>query len=43
MDDVAHDVEGGVFPGNEVAVVPDFGCCLDGHWGFGGSFDRAGG
>jgi hypothetical protein len=33
MDDVAHDVDRGVFPGNQVAVVPDFGCGLDGHGG----------
>ena len=31
MDDVAQDVNGGVFPRNQVAVVPDLGCGLDGH------------
>ncbi len=33
VDDVAHDVEGGLLPGNEVAVVPDFRGGLDGHGG----------
>jgi hypothetical protein len=31
---VAHDVEGGVFPGDEVSVVPDFRSGLDGHEGW---------
>jgi hypothetical protein len=33
MDDVAHDVNIGVFPGDEIAVVPDLGRDLDGHEG----------
>jgi hypothetical protein len=39
---VAHDVEGGIFPGNQVAVVPDFGGRLNGHEGSNCSFGRAG-
>ena len=31
VDDVAHHVDGGLFPGNEIAVVPDFRGRLDGH------------
>src|SRR5215472_13980286 len=31
MDDVAHHVDGGLFPGNEVAVAPDLRGGLDGH------------
>jgi hypothetical protein len=30
---VAHDVESGLLPGNESAVVPDVGGGLDGHGG----------
>ena len=41
MDDVAQDVEGCVFPGDEVAVVPDSGCGLDRHGGSESSFGRA--
>ena len=33
VDDVAHDVERGFLPGNELAVVPDVGGGLDGHGG----------
>ena len=33
VNDVAHDVEGGLLPGNQVAVVPDFCGRLDGHGG----------
>ena len=42
MDDVAHYMEGGILPGNQVAVVPDFGGRLNRHEGLKGSFDRAG-
>jgi hypothetical protein len=38
---VAHDVNRGVFPANQVAVVPDFGCGLDGHESLTSSFGRA--
>jgi hypothetical protein len=32
---VAHDVNIGVLPGDEVAVMPDLGGGLDGHEGSG--------
>ncbi len=31
VDDVAHDVDLGLIPGDKFAVVPDVGGCLDGH------------
>ena len=31
VNDVAHHVDGGLLPGNQVAVVPDFRGGLDGH------------
>jgi hypothetical protein len=31
MHNVRHHVEGGVVPGNELAVVPDFVRLLNGH------------
>ncbi len=31
VDDVAHDVDVGFFPGDELAVVPDIFCAFDGH------------
>ena len=41
VDDVAHDVNIGVLPGNQVAVVPDFRGRLNRHEGLNCSFDRA--
>lgn len=31
MDYVAHDMECGLLPGNEITVVPDLGSFLDRH------------
>ena len=31
MDDMTHHVDGGLFPGNEFAVMPDFGGCMNRH------------
>lgn len=31
MDYVAHHMKCGILPGYEGAVVPDFGCFLNGH------------
>jgi hypothetical protein len=38
---VAHYMEGGILPGDQVAVVPDFRGYLNRHEGLNCSFDRA--
>jgi hypothetical protein len=42
MNHMAHHVEGGILPWDQVAVVPDFGSCLNRHGGLKNSFGRAG-